>query len=283
MDQKVKLLDGKIVAQKIAEEIKSSLQSENTKPRLDIFLIGNKVSSMRYVELKKKKASEVGVNVVVRKYEETISQQLIISEIETLNQTLEVNGIMVQLPLPKHFETAKILNTISSKKDVDGLTAISLGSAFNCLDNSFLSATAYAIGKLLKSHNIEIQGKDVVILGTSVEVGLPTSAYFFCHGATVQMCNLETKDIKEKAKLADILICATGNPGFVTSEFVKDGAVVIDVGFTLLDGKIFGDVDFESVKEVASYISPVPGGIGPLTVSCLLKNTFKAFTIQKNE
>lgn len=282
MEKILTILDGKIIAQKISEDIKIGLEKELKKPRLDIFLIGDNPSSIKYVDLKTKKAGEVGINVVLHKYDESITELSLISEINDLNHNPEITGIMVQLPLPARFSTDNILNTIASDKDVDGLTSINLGNAFSISSKHFLSATACAIDELLKGYNIDVRGKDVTILGTSIEVGLPTTACLFRQGATVQMCNLETKNIIDKSKNADILICATGRPGLVTKEYVKEGAVVIDVGYTPVGDKVMGDVDFESVKEVASYISPVPGGVGPLTVVSLLKNTYIAFKQQSD-
>lgn len=276
----MKLLEGKAIADKILAEIKNELTNSYDKPRLDIFLIGNDIASEKYVSLKMKAATEVGINCILHKYPEDVNEVSILSEINDLNHNPAISGIMVQLPLPKSFNSKNVLNKIIVDKDVDGLTSTSLGRAFTDIGNANLSATAKAIEKMIKEFGIEVKGKDVVIIGSSVEVGLPTLALILNMGGTVTMCNENTQELDEKILSADLVISATGVPGLVNDRNVKPGAIVLDVGFSLNDGKISGDVQTSKLTYIASAVSPVPGGIGPVTVACLLENTLIAWKNQ---
>lgn len=276
----MKILDGKTLSEKILSEIKSELLMTYDKPRLDIFLIGNNPASDKYVALKMKAATEVGINTILHKYPEDVNEVSILSEINDLNQNPDVNGIMVQLPLPKTFNSQSILDKIDTGKDVDGLNAANLGKMFARREDVLLSATTKAISKILIEYGIEVKGKDVVVVGSSIQVGLPTVALFLNLGSTVTICNENTTDLDEKISNADIIVSATGTPGLINDRNVKVGAVVIDVGFTLVDGKVFGDADMSKLTYIASSITPVPGGVGPVTVACLLENTLLAWKNQ---
>jgi methylenetetrahydrofolate dehydrogenase (NADP+) / methenyltetrahydrofolate cyclohydrolase len=279
------VMDGKSLSKKILSSLKEEIEVNNYTPRLDIFLIGEDFSSKKYVEMKEKQGKEIGIEVVVHYFREDSCEEEILREIELLNKYSQCNGIMVQLPIPKVFNTDKILNTISPKKDVDGLTAFTLGSVFtnkNSKEEIFLPATVSAIEQLLTEYKVEVEGKDISIIGKSREVGAPLAGLLLSKGATLHICSSKTKNIAKVTKDSDILISSTGVGHLVNETFVKEGAVVIDVGFSIKDGKVTGDVDFENVKEKASLITPVPGGVGPMTVASLLKNTVLSFKRQNN-
>lgn len=274
----MELLDGKKISEKLAEDLKEKISSFDVTPRLDIFMIGDNPSSEKYVSMKEKKAEEIGIKTVLHRYTENSSEDEIIGEIKTLNHDDSVNGIMIQLPIPAAFNVSRILNSISIEKDVDGLTAESLGRLFRNED-TFVSATAEGIEILLKSYGINLEGKKVAVLGRSREVGLPVSALMLKNNATVTICHSHTTDLKDICKQADVLISCMGQSGFVNKEFVKENAVVVDVGFNIdpETGRSTGDVDFDDVKEIVSYITPVPGGTGPMTIVSLLKNVVDAY------
>ena len=276
-------LEGNSVANQIIENITKELSLASVKPRLDIFQLGDNPQSSKYIDMKIKQASVVGINIVLHKYPEDVSELSILSEINDLNNSPQVNGIMVQLPLPTKFNTSVILNKIDPKKDVDGLTSANLGKLFSNEKDVIMSATTRAVDSLLNHYSINVEGLDVVVLGSSIEVGLPTSALMINKKATVTICNLNTRNINEKIQEADLLICATGTPGLVNVSNIKHGAIIIDIGFTIVEGKIFGDVDRKGMEYVARALSPVPGGIGPITIACLLQNTLDVWKIQNNE
>lgn len=268
----MKILDGKIVAEVMTQEMIKTLELSKSKPRLDIFLIGDNPASTKYVEVKIKKAKEVGILTELHKYESDADEDIILKDIEELNINDEVNGIMVQLPLPTRFNTNSILNTIDIRKDVDGL-----GN-----NNYKNSATANAVISLLDFYRIDVVDKKITVLGSSITVGLPVTQLLIDKGAFVTICNDQTSDIEGKVKEADIVISATGVPGVVNRSNLKNDSIVIDVGFTLLDGKVVGDVNTEGIDEIVSAISPVPGGVGPVTVVSLLNNTILAWKAQNN-
>jgi methylenetetrahydrofolate dehydrogenase (NADP+)/methenyltetrahydrofolate cyclohydrolase len=275
-------LEGNTVANQIIENITKELSLASVKPRLDIFQLGDNPQSSKYIDMKIKQASVVGINIVLHKYPEDVSEISILSEINDLNNSPQVNGIMVQLPLPSRFNTPSILNKIDPEKDVDGLTSINLGKLFSNQSDAILSATTRAVDSLLSHYSINVEGLDVVVLGSSIEVGLPISALMLNKKATVTICNLNTRKIDEKIQEADLLICATGTPGLVNVSNIKHGAIIIDVGFTIVDGKIYGDVDRKGMEYVARALSPVPGGVGPITIACLLQNTLDVWKKQNN-
>ena len=272
------ILDGKQTALKISQKIKEEVQEFSRKPRLDILLVGSDFGSQKYVEMKSKKAQELGIECNVHSFDENVSEEELIRLIEKLNIDSQVDGIMVQLPLPKHIQESNILEKISPSKDVDGLTSINLGKLFKNDPSAIAPATAKGILELLREYDIQIDGKDAVVIGRSDIVGLPTAALLQNENATVTICHSHTQNLKEVCKMADILVVAIGKPEYIDREYVKEGAVVIDVGTNKNEeGKLVGDVNFEGVKDIVSYITPVPGGVGPMTIVCLLSNLIEAY------
>ncbi len=274
----MQILDGRKLSSEKTLALKERISTLDRTPRLDIFLVGSNPSSEKYVLMKQKKAEEVGIKLEVHKYDEDISEEKIIEKIKDLNHDDNVDGVMVQLPLPSVFDEEKILNAISIKKDVDGLTAENLGKLFRNED-TFISATAKAVRSLIDAYNIEVEGKHSVIIGRSKEVGLPVSAVMLSKNSTVTICHSHTANLKDICRQADILISCMGHSKFITKEYIRKGAVVIDIGFNidLETGKSTGDVDTEGIEDLVSYISPVPGGVGPVTIISLLENVVKAY------
>ena len=279
----MQILDGKLISQTITQELTNKVSSFSSSPKLDIFLIGENSASEKYVSMKQKRAQEIGIDVNIHKYDKDISENTLVEEIEALNKNDSVHGIMVQVPLPNELNENKILNTISVEKDVDGLNAESLGKLFR-KENPFVSATAKGIQTLIERYNINIEGKDVVVIGRSKEVGLPISALMLSKNATVTICHSHTTNLIDICKQSDVLISCMGQSKFITREFVKEGAIVIDVGFNIdpNTGKSVGDVDYENIKDLVSYITPVPGGVGPMTIVSLLENVVKAYEKQQS-
>ncbi|MFA5827795.1 MAG: bifunctional 5,10-methylenetetrahydrofolate dehydrogenase/5,10-methenyltetrahydrofolate cyclohydrolase [Candidatus Shapirobacteria bacterium] len=271
------ILDGKATSDKILRHLKSEIPKLQISPCLDIILIGKNLSSIKYVKMKEKKAKEIGINTRLFSFVGQVSTQEIIEKIKKLNLDPTSSGIMVQLPLPPELDTSQILNSIDPTKDVDGLTATNLGLLFQRNLSAIASATPLGVIKLLEEYKIQISGKNAVVIGRSSEVGLPLVALLMAQNATVTLCHSFTTDLKSVCKNADILISAIGKGGFITSEYVKKGAVVVDIGLSpdVQTGKLIGDIDFESVATVAGYITPVPGGVGPMTVASLLWNLIK--------
>ncbi len=278
----MKILDGKQTSLKISENIRNEiggyLESGKRAPRLDILLVGDDFGSQKYVEMKSKKAQELGIQCEVHRFKEDIQEEELVRLIEEVNGNGEIDGVMVQLPLPKHLNEKNILETILPTKDVDGLTSVNLGKLFKNDPSAIAPATAKGILELLKEYEIDIDGKSAVVIGRSDIVGLPTAAILQNENATVTVCHSHTKDLKEVCKRADILVVGIGKAEYIDMEYVKEGCVVIDVGTNKNEeGKLIGDVDFENVKDIVEYITPVPGGVGPMTISCLLSNLLDAY------
>ena len=276
------ILDGTKISEELLQELKAKINSLKVNisrsPRLDIILIGNDFASTKYVSMKERKAKEIGIEVNIHRFDATSTEDEIVKIITELNDNDSVDGIMVQLPLPKNFNEEKVISKISVDKDVDGLTAESLGKLFR-KEKCFVSATPRGIGILLDKYNIEVEEKNVVIIGRSKIVGLPVSALMLNRNATVTICHSHTKNLQDICKTADILIVGIGKPNFINKEFIKQGATVIDVGFNkdLESGKTVGDVNYEDVKDMVSYITPVPGGVGPMTIASLLENVINSY------
>lgn len=270
-------LDGKSVGQKILKKVKEEVKKlKNICPKVTIILIGDNPASISYVNQKRKACEETGIEFSLF-HKPKISHKDLIKKIEELNSDNSVHGILVQLPLPKNIYTPEIFKAINPKKDVDGFTAYNLGKMFLSTEFEDLApCTPKGVIKLLEEYKIEIQGKNVTVIGHSNIVGKPLSIMFLNRNATVTTCHIHTKNLKEHTLKADILAVAVGKPRLITKDFVKKGAIVIDIGFNMKDNKIVGDVDFEGVKSKASYISPVPGGAGPMTVACLMENIVTA-------
>lgn len=287
----MELIDGKKIAQEIKDELKSEIERLKDKtglvPGLVAILVGDNPASQVYVSSKAKACDEVGIYSKVDVFPSTISESKLIDKIDLYNIDKKINGILVQLPLPKHIDEDKIIEAISPKKDVDGFHPISVGNLVIGKD-TFISCTPAGIFELLKRYNIQTEGKHVVIVGRSNIVGKPIANIMLQKkpnaNSIVTVCHSAARDLKEYTLQADILIAAIGKANFISQEMVKEGAVVIDVGINRIDDptskkgyKIVGDVDFENVAPKTSYITPVPGGVGPMTIAMLLSNTLKSF------
>ena len=274
-------IDGKafsqVILEKIREEHNQLKEKYGKQAGLAVVIVGNNPASQVYVRNKMKACENVGFYSENIELDENISEEELLQEIDKLNKNDRINGILVQLPLPSHINELKIIDSISPEKDVDGFHVSNIGKMVIGDETGFLSCTPYGIMQLLEEYKIEIAGKDAVIIGRSNIVGKPMALMLIQKGATVQVCNSNTKDLRKKLNKADIIIVAAGVPKLLKKEDVKEGAVVIDVGINRVDGKICGDVDYEEVAEKTSYITPVPGGVGPMTISSLIKNTFKSY------
>ena len=274
-------IDGKAFSQTVLEKIReehSQLKEKYGKPAgLAVVIVGNNPASQVYVKNKIRACEDVGFYSENIELDENISEKELLQEIDKLNKNERINGILVQLPLPAHINELKIIDSISPEKDVDGFHVSNIGKMVIGDETGFLSCTPYGIMQLLEEYKIEISGKDAVIIGRSNIVGKPMALMLIQKGATVQVCNSNTKDLRKKLNKADIIIVAAGVPKLLKKEDVKEGTVVIDVGINRVDGEICGDVDYEGVAEKTSYITPVPGGVGPMTIASLIKNTFKSY------
>ena len=273
------IIDGKELAKKIRANLKiecEELKNKQINPKLAVIMVGDDPASKVYVRNKSKACEEVGVEYKEYLLSSTTTQKKLIELIEKLNQDKTINGILLQSPIPANLDINEAFRTISPQKDVDGFNPVNVGKLVLNQD-TFVSCTPYGIMKMFEEYNIDLTGKNVVILGRSNIVGKPLIHCCLNKNATVTSCHSKTQNLAQKAKEADVLISAIGKANFVTADMVKDGAVVIDVGINRLDnGKITGDVDFENVKEKASYITPVPGGVGPMTIAMLMNNVIKA-------
>ncbi|MGG3727367.1 bifunctional methylenetetrahydrofolate dehydrogenase/methenyltetrahydrofolate cyclohydrolase FolD [Bacillus wiedmannii] len=273
------IIKGNEVAEKkraqLTEEV-VKLKEQGIVPGLAVILVGEDPASRSYVKGKEKGCEQVGIYSELIELPETITEERLLAEIDRLNGDDRINGILVQLPLPKHIEDKAIIERISPEKDVDGFHPISVGRMMTGQD-TFLPCTPHGIVELVKETNLDISGKHVVVIGRSNIVGKPVGQLFLNENATVTYCHSKTQNMKELTKLADILIVAVGRPKMVTADYIKEGAVVIDVGVNRLEtGKLCGDVDFDNVLDVAGYITPVPKGVGPMTITMLLHNTVES-------
>lgn len=273
------IISGKELAQEIRTELKDEVKTLNEKnitPHLTVILVGDNPASHSYVKGKKKASAEVGISSEVIELPIDTKEETLLNKIVELNNNDHVHGILVQLPLPSQIDEQKVIETIDPKKDVDGFHPINVGKMMQNKE-TFISCTPYGIMKMLKSKNIEISGKHAVVLGRSNIVGKPVGQLLLNENATVTYCHSKTENLTKYTLDADILIAAIGKEHFIKAEHVKKDAVVIDVGINRTDeGKLTGDVDFEGVQEIASYITPVPKGVGPMTITMLLENTVKA-------
>lgn len=274
----MELIDGKALAAEVRASLKNDVQELKAKginPILAVILVGDDKASQIYVRNKNKACQDIGI-----KYEEFLldkdtTMEKLLSLIETLNNRKDVYGILLQSPLPKHLNADEAFRKISPEKDVDGFNPVNVGRL--CLkQDGFVSCTPAGIMKMFEKYNINLEGKNAVVLGRSNIVGKPMSLCLLNNDATVTICHSKTQNLAEITKNADILVVALGKPKFVTKDMVKDGAVVIDVGINRTENGIVGDVDFENVKEKTSYITPVPGGVGPMTIAMLMNNVVKA-------
>lgn len=279
----MEILNGKEISQHILDDITGDIKNLKEKgkriPRLDVIMVGDDYGSLKYVSMKEKVANEVGILTKVHYLPNDTNSLDIVNLIDSLNKMDNVDGIMIQLPLPSDINSNIVLESILVSKDVDGLTPSNLGKLFQKDPSSIPPATPLGIIKLLDEYNIKIFGRNVVILGSSNIVGVPLVAMLLEKHATVTLCNSHTVDIEEISRNADILISATGKPLFVKKNFLKNNCVVIDVGSNKHPetGKLVGDVDWNDVQGIPSYITPVPGGIGPMTIACLMLNLMKCY------
>ena len=273
-----KIIDGKKTAEKILDNLKEEISILDKKPCLAVVLVGEDEASKIYVSNKNKKAMAIGMKSIVVKLGVDISEDELLNKIDELNKDDEITAVLVQLPLPEHINSQKIIEAIDIKKDVDGFNPYNLGLIAQNKEPVVYPCTPLGILKLLEEYGVLIEGKNVVVVGRSNIVGKPISLMLMNKNATVTLAHSKTQNIEDITQTADILICATGQTKMVKSNWVKDGAVVIDVGIRKgEDNKLVGDVDFEQVKEKCSYITPVPGGVGPMTITMLLRNTLTAF------
>ena len=271
------IIDGKASSIKIKEELKAYVDSLGEKPGLVVIQVGDNPASNTYVKNKKLAAEYIGINFFHYKYEENTSEEELINKIKELNNDNSVDGIIVQLPLPKGFNEAKIINYIDPNKDVDGLTELNAGKLVNNED-CLSSCTPTGIMKLLEMYNVEIEGKNAVVVGRSILVGKPIATMLLNKNATVTICHSKTKNLKEITKNADILVVATGHINTITDDMVNENSVVIDVGINRnQENKLCGDVDFNNIKDKVKLITPVPGGVGPMTVAMLNYNVIKSY------
>lgn len=276
-----KLIEGKLVAKKILENLSDEILFLEKKPCLAVIIAGNDPASKIYVNSKKKKAEEIGIKSIVIELPENCTQQEILEKIYTLNNDESVNGILVQLPLPAHINTKEVLEKINPIKDVDGLHPYNLGHVASASKPYAYPCTPTGIVRLLEYYDIPVSGRHAVIIGRSNLVGRPLSYMLLNQNATVTICHSKTTNLPEITKQADILVSAAGRKNLVNADMIKEKAVVIDVGINRQeDGKLCGDVDFWSVEPKASYITPVPGGVGPMTICSLMQNTFDLYKIQ---
>jgi len=276
----MQLIDGKSLADKVqtsvAAEVEKLKQEKNIVPGLAVILIGDDPASHAYVKMKAKACERVGFYSITHNMPDTISQEEIIATIEMINANPRIDGILVQLPLPKHVDTDKILEVIDPKKDVDGFHAYNVGRLVTGLD-SFVACTPLGVMKMFEEYNIDLEGKDVCVVGASNIVGKPMASLLLNANATVTVTHIFTKDLKAHTSRADIIVVGVGVPGLIKEDMVKEGAIVIDIGINRIeDGSLVGDVDFKHVAPKCSYITPVPGGVGPMTIAMLLSNTLKA-------
>lgn len=275
-----KIIDGKALADKLYQKLQLDVQFARNElgypPGLCVILVGEDPASQIYVKNKMQMAARIGVDIFPHFLSQDISQEQLVSIIEAANKDNKIHGVLLQLPLPPHIDAFKVINVISPAKDVDGFTAYNIGllnSWHECLEPSTPKGVLMLIYSVLGKN---IAGKKAVVLGRSIIVGRPMCSMLIRESCTVELLHSKTIDVKHECKSADILISAIGSPGLITSEYVKPGACVIDVGITRMHDKIVGDVDFESVAKVAGFITPVPGGVGPMTVACMLSNTVEA-------
>ena len=275
-----KLIDGKKLASEVLAQVKARVKGLKCKPGLAFVMVGNNPASELYVGKKEQMCKEAGFYSKVVKLKEDTPEMELIAAVEELNNDPSIHGMIVQLPLPKHISEALVIDAILPQKDADGFNPLNVGSMF-INRNKILPATPKGILRLIESTGIEIAGKHAVVLGRSNIVGKPVAQLLLQKDATVTVCHSKTENIGELTKQADILVVAIGKPRFVTKGMVKPGAVVIDVGTSKVYDKVVGDCDFESVKMVAGWLTPVPGGVGPMTVACLLENTLECMEMQK--
>jgi len=277
------LLDGKATSVKLLINLAERIRPLEKKPKLAVIIVGENPASKIYVNLKQKRAEAVGIDSLVIPLPADIPQEALLEHIDILNEDPSINGILVQLPLPEHIDTGKVLLRIAPHKDVDGFNPINAGLLASGAVPSAYPCTPLGIIKLLNEYKINIEGKHAVIVGRSNIVGKPLAHMLLEKNATVTICHSKTQNLAAITKTADILVSATGTPNLITAQMVKPNAIVIDVGISRTDeGKMCGDVDFAGVSQIAGAITPNPGGVGPMTIASLLENTLRLYYLQQN-
>lgn len=267
------IMDGKALSDKIYERIKSDVEKLDRKPTLAVIITKDNEAGAVYVRNKQRACEKTGVNSMTIEFESTVSEDEMLAKIDELNQNPEIDAILVQLPIPNHLDTEKILNRISPSKDADGFHYVNAGKMFTGQMPSSIACTPKGIIRLLDEYKIKLEGMNTLVIGRSNIVGKPIAQLLLQRNATVTMAHSKTKNLSDYTKMADLIVVAIGKPKFLTGDMVKDGVVIIDVGISRVEGKLSGDVDFESVAPKASFITPVPKGVGPMTVAMLIQNT----------
>ena len=283
------IISGKELATKLRTQMQNHVKDIakvfGETPCLAVILVGDNPASQSYVKGKSKACEEIGIKNITINLPNDVSEHELLQTIDELNINPEVNGILVQLPLPDHIDEHHVMNYIAPEKDVDGFHPVNVDALYTSKHNGILPCTPKGIIHLLNENDIQIAGKNAVVIGRSNIVGLPVAKLLLDNNATVTVCHSRTKDLSKITSEADILIVAIGKPKFVTADMIKPGAVVIDVGVNRVDGKLVGDVDFDAVKEIASFITPVPRGVGPMTIAMLMHNTLESAlnTLEENK
>ncbi len=275
----MEILDGKALSEKIKDSLKTQIDnfknSTKVTPGLAVILVGDDPASHTYVGMKAKACEKVGIYGITHKMPIDISESDILATVRMINENPRIHGLLIQLPLPAHIDTVKLLESIDPRKDVHGFHPYNFGRLNQGLD-TFVPCTPLGVMELLAEHNVGVKGKNCVIVGASNIVGKPMAALLLNAGATVDICHIHTTDLKAHTLNADMIFVGVGKPNLITADMVKDGAVVVDIGISKVGDKIVGDVDFDGVAPKCSYITPVPGGVGPMTIAMLLSNTLKA-------
>ena len=274
------IIDGNKISKKLLIKLKNSISKKKKVVQLDIIYIGDNKESEVYINRKAKIAEEIGVKVIIHKFKKSVSPLILSATCNRLNNDPNCDGYFIQLPIPEKFIRAKILDQIAPNKDVDSLSAVAIGNSIKCPRTAIKTAVVEAIVTILVSKRTSLKHKHAVIVNDSNLIGKPLSAYLLKSGATVTICNKFTKDLPTFTKQADILISATGCPNLIKASMVKKGAVVIDAGFSIKDGKIHGDTELKKIVKTAKWITPVPGGVGPLTITCLFSNLLKLINVK---
>ena len=278
------IIDGKTISEKIIEELKRETEKLSTKPGIAVVIVGENPGSQLYVKRKHETAQNLGYHSVKIELPADTSQAVLEAKIDELNNDNKINAILVQLPLPKHINSQSIIERIKPEKDVDGFHPNNVGKLASGFNPYAIACTPKGVMRLFKEYKIDVEGKNVVIIGRSNIVGKPLSYLLLNNNATVTVCHSKTQYVRDITKTADILISAVGNPRFIKENYVKQGAVVIDVGINRDENnKLCGDVDFENVKNKTSFITPVPKGVGPMTIAMLMTNTLELFKMQNKK
>ena len=275
------ILDGKSLADKITQNLKNEVSKLDKKPKLAVILVGDNPASEIYVRNKEKRAVEIGFESLVLPLPKDISEENLLEHIYILNEDENINAILIQLPLPAHINKQRIMEAIEPIKDVDGFTSYNFGRLALGYKPYSYPCTPKGIIRLLDEYNIEIEGKNALVIGRSIIVGKPVSLLLQSRNATVTTAHSKTKNLKELASKADIIVSAVGKPRFITADYVKENAIIVDVGINRTENGLCGDVDFVNVKEKTSFITPVPKGVGPMTIAMLMENTLELYKIQQ--